>query len=260
MQYLGTAARQVQRDGLGVSLTAYPSRQRQTWHRHENATMFILLRGEFCDESPALGSRVLAPLTAVFHPAGAVHRGNAGDMGRVGINLEPTAAWMERQGISPKDLGGYRYTLDPHETITLVRLALQGDALTESIALECLLAPHEEPKSESNAWLQRGYRRVVETPDWTLQSLAQELCVHPVYLARVFRQRYGMSVTQHIRRSRLIHATRLASGGDVSLAEAAIEFGYADHAHFTRHFREEFGATPSDFLRIAKGCKSSSIC
>jgi AraC family transcriptional regulator len=85
----------------------------------------------------------------------------------------------------------------------------------------------------------------------TLRACAREAGIHPVHLARVFRTRYGCSVSEYVRALRLLEAGRLVLHENVSIAEAAHRAGFADHAHFTRTCSRRFGFTPRT-LRLAK--------
>lgn len=68
-------------------------------------------------------------------------------------------------------------------------------------------------------------------------------------LARQFRRMLGTSPHRFLVMRRLEWAKRsLAKGG--SLADAAAEAGFADQAHFTRHFRKAVGMTPGRWVSM----------
>ncbi|MCM6775792.1 AraC family transcriptional regulator [Nocardia sp. CDC159] len=62
-------------------------------------------------------------------------------------------------------------------------------------------------------------------------------------LARTFRARYGLAPSDFQRQLRLRAARRMLASGR-SVAEAAVESGFADQAHLTRWFRRCYGITP----------------
>lgn len=66
-------------------------------------------------------------------------------------------------------------------------------------------------------------------------------------LARQFRHVLGTSPHRYLVMRRLDRAKRSLAAGD-GLADAAVEAGFADPAHFTRHFRDAFGMTPGRWL------------
>jgi len=80
-------------------------------------------------------------------------------------------------------------------------------------------------------------------------QLAQEVGVHPMHLARVFRVRFRTSIGLYVRRLRLDWAARQLAETDESLAQIALGAGFSDQSHFTRRFREHTGLTPALFRR-----------
>lgn len=68
-------------------------------------------------------------------------------------------------------------------------------------------------------------------------------------LARQFRSAYGSSPYRYSLARRLDYARcRLSVEG--SLAELALEAGFADQAHFTRMFKSAYGITPARYVKL----------
>ena len=95
--------------------------------------------------------------------------------------------------------------------------------------------------------------RIVEKLECEFQEnhtnvgLAGEVGIHPVHLARVFRQYYGKSVGTFLREKRVHHAMQLIAQDDLSLAEIACASGFSDQSQLTRAFKEIVGITPGAF-------------
>jgi AraC-like DNA-binding protein len=87
----------------------------------------------------------------------------------------------------------------------------------------------------------------------TLAELAADAGVHPVHLARSFRQRYGVSVGEYVRRLRLDWAAAQLTTTETPLAAIAADAGFADQSHFTRAFRRHTGLTPGRYRRVVRG-------
>jgi AraC family transcriptional regulator len=81
----------------------------------------------------------------------------------------------------------------------------------------------------------------------TLGELAEEAGVHPIYLASVFRKRFGCSVGEFVRQLRVDRAATLLAHPRTSLAEIAFLTGFADQSHFTRIFKRATGLTPAAY-------------
>jgi AraC family transcriptional regulator len=103
-------------------------------------------------------------------------------------------------------------------------------------------------------WLESVRERVREHLDErvTLSDLAADAGVHPAYLARSFRRRYGMSVGEYTRRARLSWAAAQLTSTDTPLAALAAEAGFADQSHFTRAFKRHTGLTPARYRAVVR--------
>ena len=85
----------------------------------------------------------------------------------------------------------------------------------------------------------------------SLTELAGAAGVHPGHLARAFRQAFGATVCEYSRSLRVDWAAaRLEHEG--SLAEIALEAGFADQSHFTRAFRRYKGVTPGRYRELLR--------
>jgi AraC-like DNA-binding protein len=67
-------------------------------------------------------------------------------------------------------------------------------------------------------------------------------------LARQFRAAFGTSPTRFRTMRQLDHVRRLVKSG-VSLAEAALDAGFADQSHMSRQFKRAYGLTPAHWQR-----------
>jgi AraC family transcriptional regulator len=91
----------------------------------------------------------------------------------------------------------------------------------------------------------------------SLADLAATAGVHPVHLARAFREHQGITVAAYTRRLRFERSLReLAELGTSqrSLAEIAQAAGFADQSHFSRTFKKLTGLTPKAYRdRLGRG-------
>jgi AraC-like DNA-binding protein len=81
------------------------------------------------------------------------------------------------------------------------------------------------------------------------EALEAETGLDRYELARQFRRLLGTSPHRYLVMRRLERAKRSIIEGE-GLAEAAADAGFADQAHFTRHFRKTFGMTPGRWLAM----------
>jgi AraC family transcriptional regulator len=96
-------------------------------------------------------------------------------------------------------------------------------------------------------WLRHARELVHDAPlgPPPLAQLAAELDVHPVHLARAFRDHFGVTIGAYARRLRVERARRLLLHGDEPLARVAVAAGFSDQSHMTREVRAALGTTPA---------------
>jgi len=82
--------------------------------------------------------------------------------------------------------------------------------------------------------------------DYTLDSLAEELCVNPYTLIRSFKAVTGITPHAYRMNCRIEHARALLRQG-VDIAETALECGFFDQSHFHRHFKAMTTVTPKEY-------------
>ena len=82
-----------------------------------------------------------------------------------------------------------------------------------------------------------------------LCDLAELTGVSPFHLVHVFKKAIGISPLAYRNQRRLVEARRLLIAGKAT-SQIALDLGYADQSHFTRHFQRIVGVSPQ---RYAKG-------
>jgi AraC-like DNA-binding protein len=80
-----------------------------------------------------------------------------------------------------------------------------------------------------------------------LASLSHEAGLSPRQMRHAFARDVGLSMRAYLRWKRLRRAIAAVEEG-ASLSAAAASAGFADSAHLSRVFREQFGMTPTQGL------------
>ena len=127
------------------------------------------------------------------------------------------------------------------------RLALVTDRLSRHLAR--LPASNDQPDAALARRLQELLdAHVVE--GLSLARAATTLEAHPTHLVRSFRRAVGIPPHRYLTGRRLDRARRLLLDGRRA-ADVAVEVGFHDQAHLTRHFKRMLGVTPGVFAASA---------
>ncbi|MDX1624124.1 MAG: helix-turn-helix domain-containing protein, partial [Gemmatimonadota bacterium] len=204
--------------GLLLSETVYPAGEALPLHEHERAYFCLVVGGGFT-ERVGRSTRECGPATMVFHPAGASHADRFGDRACRCFNVELNGSWLERMsedaGPIPDASTVFRrrranwVALHLHEEFVAedpaADLAIEGLAL--ALVADVLRAP-EGPRERAPSWLDRALEvlHAAFPADPGLAEIAEEVGVHPVHLARVFRRHHGCSMGEYARRLRVERA------------------------------------------------------
>lgn len=239
-------------------------------HQHDDAHFVMVLRGNY--ETGALPAAESGGPLLIYSPPGTTHRDcfQEDDLSRTALatlSVSPTAlAEVE----SDPDVGLPReeVCLGTSASRLLTQLLVdssvpgsgRGDDLADSIAetlcLELLArtgAERNPAVSGAPAWLRRAREFLRETCLFpgprNVREIATELGVHPVHLARRFRQQFGTTPGEYLRRCRLEHARKLLRKSSAGLTDIAAATGFSDQSHFSNAFRSGFGVSPGAFRR-----------
>lgn len=81
----------------------------------------------------------------------------------------------------------------------------------------------------------------------TLSTLAQKCFYNPSYFSRMFKQKYGTSLTEYVGRKRVEFAVKLIRETELSIDEIARKAGFSDRSTFYHTFSKYTGKSPSDY-------------
>lgn len=258
----GDRGRRVQVAGFGLLESAYRPRSQIRHHAHAHAKISLIvsggthenyLRDEHCCTA---GSVVLKPAGAdhsnVFSPAGMrtmiVFRLDSASQGyRDWHRTLNRYRWIHGWPVTRIMVSIYRSLLDA-STCHLEGVEERLYRIIDLIQSET----RRLDQTTSPRWLGtvRDYLHAQYTQQVEVRTLADMVQTHPVYLARVFRRRFGCSVTRYVQRLRTQRAMALLNDPQPSIARVALESGFADHAHLCRVFKSQMGLTPGGYRRL----------
>ena len=83
----------------------------------------------------------------------------------------------------------------------------------------------------------------------TLAALAKKCFYNPSYFSRIFKEKFGVSLTEYITRKRLSHAIMLLSESELSVEEIGECVGFPDKNSLYHAFSRYLGTTPGEYRR-----------
>jgi AraC family transcriptional regulator len=250
--------------GFVFTITALPGSLRLPRHAHERANINVVLSGEYAEST--LGRTRSHPSSSIIvKPPGADHANALSARGARCVVLELTQdrlAALDRHRRMFDDVRsavlGAAHTLAVRAAAELATPDALSPLVLEGLALEIVgSAGRATSRIEDRAvdrpraaWLERAGEIMRDAPEGvTLSALASAVGLHPVYVARAFRARYGCAVGEYARRLRIGRAARELADGTQPLAVIAAQAGFADQSHFSRVFRRHTGLSPSAYRR-----------
>jgi AraC-like DNA-binding protein len=163
--------------------------------------------------------------------------GNRGLGQLVGTMLR--ALWAQAERGLPAELGG-----------SLAKSLL--DLVAAAYSMEHRTAASESSVAASRrAQIKRFIERHLRDSDLTVQSISAAFGLSPRYMRSVFSSE-GESISEYIMRRRLeecAHQLRSLPWNGRSITETAFDWGFSNMAHFTRSFKRQFAATPTQYRR-----------
>jgi len=226
-------------------------------HAHEQANFCMAIEGG-CAEIYAAKKREYKPFTLCFLPPYQTHSIKSLSIGMRAFSVHIAPQWLERMREYSLNLENSVHCSGGVLTALLIRLYYEFqniDAVSplavEGLALEMLaeVSRYRAKENKPPRWLKQARSIIHEqfSQNLSVSAIAREVGVHPVHLARVFRNHYRCSVGECIRSLRIEDACRRMIASETPLIEIALTCGFSDQSHFTRIFKRLKGVTPAEY-------------
>lgn len=187
------------------------------------------------------------------------HAGGSGSDLFSYVTLHVSTALLNQTGHRPgglplSDVCGIRRAAGLILEPALARLQYAADVAEQLHFLAALVATFLDADICDAAQYHPAVRRVrTMLHAWSdgtprVRDLAGAVNLHERYLISLFKQATGMPPHRYSLALRLELARSLLDAA-VPPSAAAAETGFTDQAHFTRHFKRVFGATPANYQR-----------
>jgi AraC-like DNA-binding protein len=202
-----------------------------TRHTHRDAFAAVILRGGYL-EAGDRGRINVGPGDVILHEPYESHQDHMTASGADVLILP----WQEEKCWSP--LGSVP---DLDKLVRLAERDIQGATrvLADEISIRDL------PPLD---WPDILACKLRDHPEVELRKWAETMGIRPETVSRGFRRAFGVSPQSFRAKARLLQALPRIRRGE-KLAQLAIECGFTDQAHLSRHFRMLTGGTPRALRR-----------
>ena len=250
-------------DGITLGITDYAPHRVMPAHAHDSLGISVVLRG-FVEETAGGTTEIAGVASAVIKPAGTVHANRFGPEGARLLAIDITAGRAAELLDAPGCLDRWRWVqvmralgVATRALADLSSTSPPPDDVIGNLAVELVAALDGDTAAAGGtapAWLWQVRDRLHDEfgRPCRVRDLASGAGVHPIYLARRFRQHFGTSVLEYLRAVRVRAAVRSLADADLPIAEVAVTAGFADQSHLTRVLRAATGLTPGGYRALAR--------
>ncbi|HWV67625.1 helix-turn-helix transcriptional regulator [Chitinophaga sp.] len=240
-----------------LNITAYQPDVQIGVHYHQNAYLSLLINGSY-EEVSRKTDRVVIPGEVLFRPAGYSHANHFRSSGGRCLNIEFKSNGLqelELDHLLPGAAAIYKTgTFDYLYRLLYAFLQDPKSALPEEHMISWLLEYAEEKLPERLPWLPK-VKAILENEfdtHHTIRSLAARVFVHPIYLARAFKEREGITPGEYQLKMRVRKAMTLLFTTSLPVTDIAFSTGFSDASHLVKCFRLFYKATPHKFRALLK--------
>lgn len=229
-------------------------------HGHENASLVVILDGGYQETFGGV-SDIHAAGTVIVKPPGESHANNFRNSGATCLLIETDSGAFQKI-CNHSDLFDQPACFSSPEAMAIahhivgelrdpdVLTPLQLESAALSVIARCSRLRNRGHSREPR-WLGQARAMLHQLPPGTatLSSIAAELGVHPIRLARAFKRAFGVSVGAYARRLQVDRALDLLMKSHCTIGEVAQTAGFYDQSHMARVLRRQTGLSASEIRR-----------
>lgn len=239
---------------------SYDARSRLPPHTHERSYFCFVRHGTYT-ERYGRQEILCKPSSVTFRASDETHEATLHDADSRVFVVEISPRWIETLRADSLSLGStYEFcggriprlcaslNREFHKTDSAAKLAIEG------LAMELLAEASRQRSTRVRSmpsWLKQAREMIIEHSPEALQltQIAAAVGVHPVYLATAFRENFGVTIGELVRKLRIEHACEELVKRDLPLATIALQAGFVDQSHFSKVFKSYVGTTPAKYRR-----------
>lgn len=258
-EYLGRNLRSVDNSFFKLSITSYGPDCAVERHYHDNDYLSILIKGKY-HEKNNVDDNLISSGDIIFRPNAYTHENLFESYGGTCFNIEFNSEWQKQLDTSlklPDNFNNYKTGHFPslYKSLLNFQNKYNEDQSFEFIC-DWLFGINQLSLAKGRLpWIEKVVH-ILENEFGcfhSLRSLSERVLVHPVYLARAFKEKKGVTIGEYQLKFKLANTISLLLNTTLSITDIAYTNGFFDDAHFIHTFKSVYNVSPLQFrLSIKK--------
>lgn len=258
--FYGDVCKRLELPFLTLTELCYPAGFEVPTHRHDDPWFGLVLEGTLI-ETYRNRTHMVQPLNVMFRVSGESHSDRIPEGGARCLVVDVKQAMFDRVSTQGAVLNHSAEFAGGTSAGIMCRMSRElrvGDSVAplaiEGLLLEMLAETHRRvvPSSpKAPDWLKRASELLNDrfSENLSLGVIAAEVQVHPVHLARTFRQYYRSSVGDYLRLLRIKWSYKELITTNAPVIDIALRSGFCDQPHFCKTFKRLTGMSPSELRK-----------
>lgn len=255
-EYSGNILNLIECEGIITSKTAYEYDYNKSYHYHTNPHLSFILNGAHLERKKNQ-TQVKTTKDILFYHSGELHQTIPYTPKTKNLNLEIDSCFLNKYQISESQLEN---AVQKNIRSKLFILKLNTELnLNDSLTQNSLYSLLFNFVTETDI---KDYKQIlwclkleeILNDNWninySLDDLSMLLGVHPVTISKHFPKYFGCTMSEYIRRMRIVRSLDLLKSSNQSLTQIAYRCGFSDQSHFFRTFKHLTGLNPKSFRNL----------
>jgi AraC family transcriptional regulator len=261
-KFYGISKTQFYLNGLTIVDSQFYHYVNCPWHYHHNAHFAFTTKGNLVETHKKKQIQLSAGSLVYNHSNEPHCNSKYSDMVSA-LHIDIDTNWFRRYDINYAHIEGVKEIRSPviknvfHKLFKEVKCFDNASHLSmESMVLQSvneMIHTSALQKTGSPGWIFKTKDLLYDRYDQSisLQEIALEINIHPVYLCQQFPIYFHCTFGDYIRKIKIEKAVELMlRSPHLSLTRIAYACGFSDQSHFIRLFKKNIGVTPLAFRRM----------
>lgn len=156
--------------------------------------------------------------------------------------------------------------LRAHQVFSATALMKRADAVTRSITdlsewigvLIKEVSGNLTVRDETQSVVDKAKHYIAKhmSEELSREDIAGHVCLHPDYLARLFKKDTGLTISEYVLKERIALAKQMLAKTELPITSIAYELGYGNYSHFSKMFKKATSVGPQEYRKRQQETKT----